>query len=221
MYSAVDVSSRWSNSTLNTLIMGPKRKNTKGRRRGDSSEEEPDNTKGKAGANKSQGHLSSDSFITLMVDPRRIRFAHSRVRPVFSGGNHTLEGTLEAIRSGVSTWRDIPIITVIEGPRGENRAENWYFSLNNRRLWVFKQCREEGLLSEVRVRARGPKAHEIDRYTLEKCSNTATLMREKHVGLGQGLALGKADECESEGKDEESSEKMRGDSDVECEDECA
>jgi hypothetical protein len=58
----------------------------------------------------------------------------------------------------------------------------WYFSLNNRRLWVLKRCREEGLLSNnlIRVRVRKPKSvNEIERYTLDKCSLDAKLIREK------------------------------------------
>jgi hypothetical protein len=69
---------------------------------------------------------------------------------------------------------------VIVGP--EDHDGPWYFSLNNRRLWVFKRCREEGLLENniIRVRVREPKSgSEEDRYSLENCSLEAKFIREK------------------------------------------
>lgn len=73
---------------------------------------------------------------------------------------------------------------VIVGPETEEGP--WYFSLNNRRLWVLKRCREEGLLEKfdnlVRVRVRTPKsAAEASRYTLENCALEAKLMREPNL----------------------------------------
>lgn len=65
---------------------------------------------------------------------------------------------------------------------GDPKIGPWYFSLNNRRLWVLKRCREEGLLlpsNLVRVRVRQPKsASEVARYTVQNCALEATLMRE-------------------------------------------
>jgi len=60
----------------------------------------------------------------------------------------------------------------------------WYFSLNNRRLWVLKRCREEGLLSSsddrILVRVRRPKsATEAARYSLENCALEAKIIRER------------------------------------------
>lgn len=56
-----------------------------------------------------------------------------------------------------------------------------YFSLNNRRLWVLKRCREEGLLPDnlVAVRVRQPKsASETARYSVERCALEAKIIRE-------------------------------------------
>ena len=88
----------------------------------------------------------------------------------------------------------------------------WYFSLNNRRLYVLKRCREEGLLPNnlVRVRVRKPKsANEIERYTVDKCSLDAKLIREKEkatkmnvMATGVGIELLSAANV---GSDEESS----------------
>jgi hypothetical protein len=56
----------------------------------------------------------------------------------------------------------------------------WYFALNNRRLWVLKRCREQGLLmdNQILVRVRAPKSQaERERYTLDKCVVEAKVMR--------------------------------------------
>jgi hypothetical protein len=68
---------------------------------------------------------------------------------------------------------------VLVGPETDDGP--WYFSLNNRRLWVLKRCREEGLLqdNQIAVRVRPPKsASETSRYTVENCALEAKLMRE-------------------------------------------
>jgi hypothetical protein len=83
---------------------------------------------------------------------------------------------------------------VIVGPSANSNDKNehvdeqeggpWYFSLNNRRLWVLKRCREEGLLqssnNRIRVRVRAPKsAAERERYSVEKCALEAKIVPEK------------------------------------------
>ena len=83
---------------------------------------------------------------------------------------------------------------VIVGP--EDNDGPWYFSLNNRRLWVLKRCRDEGLLENnhnlIRVRVRQPKSGgEEGRYTLENCSVEAKFIREKDPNQK---------ECKLEGK---------------------
>lgn len=68
---------------------------------------------------------------------------------------------------------------MIVGP--ETNEGPWYFSLNNRRLWVFKRLREEGLLpnNKIAVRVREPKSQaEKNRYNVENCALEAKLTRE-------------------------------------------
>lgn len=51
-----------------------------------------------------------------MVDPARIRFQHSRIRPHFSGCGRHLHDTLDSIRSGELRAGDLPPIQVrVEG----------------------------------------------------------------------------------------------------------
>ena len=85
---------------------------------------------------------------------------------------------------------DLPPIQVIigtENPQhnGQGGEEPWYFSLNNRRLWVLKQCHREGLLDNERynnkigVRARAARSQaETLRYTVNNCALEAKFMRE-------------------------------------------
>jgi hypothetical protein len=69
------------------------------------------------------------------------------------------------------------------GPTTEDGPN--YFSLNNRRLWVLKRCREEGLLKENRVyvRVRLPKSTaEAGRYSIDNCALEAKIMPFKEKG---------------------------------------
>ena len=105
--------------------------------------------------------------------------------------------TLEEIRQGKLEPGDLPPIQVIIGTDEKNHhdgGEPWYFSLNNRRLWVLKQCHREGLLDNERynnkigVRARAARSQgEISRYTVANCALEAKFMREDggNKGLGQ------------------------------------
>lgn len=84
---------------------------------------------------------------------------------------------------------------MIAGPADEE-GKPWYFSLNNRRLWVLKRCREEGLLQNntVGVRVRHPKSEaEAKRYNLENCALEAKFLREpkpKNDNTGTVTAAG-------------------------------
>jgi hypothetical protein len=74
------------------------------------------------------------------IDPLEVYFTHSKVRPCFSGCGKQLAETIEEVRSGLTGIDDIPMITVLRGTDGH------MFSLNNRRLFVLKHLRSEGLL---------------------------------------------------------------------------
>jgi hypothetical protein len=111
------------------------------------------------------------------IDPTLIRFQHSRIRPIFSSCGRTIEETLNEIRSGKIKPCDIPPIQVLINPS----QGNWYFTLNNRRLYVFKKCLDEGLLKDtenkIPVRIRNPKSSfELSRYTVDNCSLCANII---------------------------------------------
>ena len=126
----------------------------------------------------------------------KVRFQHSRIRPQFSGCGRSVVETLDQIRQGKLEPGDLPPIQVIIGTEdtqhnGEIGGEPWYFSLNNRRLWVLKQCHREGLLDNERynnkigVRARVARSQaETLRYTVNNCALEAKFMREDVVKKG-------------------------------------
>mmetsp|Transcript_13800 Transcript_13800/g.24994 ORF Transcript_13800/g.24994 Transcript_13800/m.24994 type:complete len:214 (-) Transcript_13800:234-875(-) len=136
--------------------------------------------KSKKKASSTKQSASSTGGQWLLVDPAQVRFQHSRIRPYFSGCGRSVQGTLDAIRKKELSPSELPPIQVIVGP--EDNDGTWYFSLNNRRLWVLKRCREEGLLENnlIRVRVRQAKSGgEEHRYTLQNCSVEAKFIREK------------------------------------------
>ncbi|KAL3773955.1 hypothetical protein ACHAW5_010852 [Stephanodiscus triporus] len=137
----------------------------------------------------SHHHASLDGEDLIYVSPSRIRFQHSRIRPYFSGCGRSVMETLEEIRRGELEPRNLPPIQVLIGPDEHDGLGPWYFSLNNRRLWVLKQCHKEGLLDNVRynnsiaVRVRAPKSGaEAQRYTVENCALDAKFTREGEGG---------------------------------------
>ena len=144
----------------------------------------PTMAKGKKKNAKKSTPNSQSNHGWMSVDPSRVRFQHSKIRPVFSGCGRSVFDTLESIRNGEIQPEDMPPIQVIPGPDG------WYFALNNRRLWVLKRCREEGLLKDglIRVRVREAKsAVELERYSIKNCALEAKFMREQApVDINEG-----------------------------------
>ncbi|KAL3939867.1 MAG: hypothetical protein SGARI_001210, partial [Bacillariaceae sp.] len=128
----------------------------------------------------------------MYIDPAQIRFQHSKIRPVFSGCGRSVEQTLQDIRDGKIHVTDLPPIQVLVGPApNDTEQQQWYFSLNNRRLWVLKRLREEGLLEQydnkVLVRVRTPKSEqERQRYTIQNCALEAKIVSESNYKSGKG-----------------------------------
>jgi len=117
----------------------------------------------------------------ILIDPSRCRFQHSKIRPQFSGCGRNVTQVLEDIKSGKTKVTDLPPIQVLVG---SGSSDGWYFSLNNRRLWVLKQLRDGGFLEEqgnlVKVRVRQPKSQsEQERYNISNCALNARIIVEK------------------------------------------
>ena len=83
---------------------------------------------------------------------------------------------------------------VLIGPDENDGKGPWYFSLNNRRLWVFKQCLNEGLLDNdkynntIPVRVRMPKsAAEAERYSVDNCALEAKFMGKAKTAVDKSV----------------------------------
>lgn len=129
------------------------------------------NKKGK----QAKASSSSSSRGLIEIDPINIYFTHSRVRPFFTGCNKRIEDTLQEIVDKVTPISAIPLITVIQN--GDD-----FFSLNNRRLYLFKTLRNMGLLEGNVIQAHIKPAleREKQRYIPSRCSLVAKMMKE-HV----------------------------------------
>ena len=161
-------------------------------------------------------HVDDDDVPTpnaeglIAVDPRRIRFQYSKIRPHFSGCGRSVVSTLDSIRNGELSPGDLPPIQVLVGPVDEADGQRWYFSLNNRRLWVFKRCAEEGLLSDTNgkiwVRVREPKSQkEKERYSIENCAVEAKFIRERKPDA----APAKGNEAKADDDDDDDDDEAR------------
>ncbi|KAJ3062729.1 hypothetical protein HDU98_001402 [Podochytrium sp. JEL0797] len=83
----------------------------------------------------------------MEIDPEIIYFTHSKIRKNFSGCGRLLTDTLEQIQTGKLDVASLPLIRVIYD--GEK-----YYSMNNRRLWVFKELKKSGHISTIVAEVR-------------------------------------------------------------------
>ena len=115
------------------------------------------------------------------VNVSELYFTHSRVRPFFSGCGRKLVDTLESIYSGEMQLDALPVITILNNTSSDG---SYFFSLNNRRLWVLKELYARGFFADklVKVRIKECLPRERERYTIDKCSLTAKIMGESTGG---------------------------------------
>ena len=108
-----------------------------------------------------------------LIDPIGIYFTHSRIRPFFSGCGRRVKDTIMDIETGKLDISNLPMITILQN--GE-----FYFSLNNRRLYVLKELRKKGILdkNQIKVRIKQANMQECNRYVASKCSLQASIMKE-------------------------------------------
>ena len=102
------------------------------------------------------------------VDPLEIRFTHSKIRNRFSGNSMKITDTLDQILSHKITANDIPMIQVIVN-------NGIMYSLNNRRLYLFKELRKRGVITEVPVRMKQAFGKLKSKLTPENCSLEAKM----------------------------------------------
>jgi len=126
---------------------------------------------------KGGGGQASGKFgeYTTRLDPSEIRFTHSKIRPIFSDGR-LVQDTLAEIEAGKLNPDNLRNITVIQ-------QDGFFVSMNNRRLWVLKAAQAKGFLKDGKVPVRVQQVPQTkrlkDRFEIDKCSLTATFMRER------------------------------------------
>ncbi len=103
------------------------------------------------------------------VDPSIIYYQHSKIKPEFSD-HKLIEDTIEELKNDIKKIINIPKIQVLLDKDG------FLFSLNNRRLYVFKCLKDLGLIKTVNVRIKIMNDKEKERYNREKCSLNAKFM---------------------------------------------
>ncbi len=77
------------------------------------------------------------------------------------------------------------------GPDENDGLGPWYFTLNNRRAWVLKRCREDGILQNnlIKVRIRDAKSsNERERYSLKNCAVDAKFIREQETSASRSVS---------------------------------
>ncbi|RNF07395.1 hypothetical protein TraAM80_03307 [Trypanosoma rangeli] len=118
-----------------------------------------------------QAKVKDESIVEL--DPATVYFTFSRIRPTFSCGR-TIVSTIDQFLRRKLTPYDLPLLCVLTDKEGRR------YSLNNRRLYLYKELRERGVLETVPVRIRQlPDTRRMrEKYTPEKCALHATLKRE-------------------------------------------
>jgi hypothetical protein len=111
------------------------------------------------------------------VNPSDVFFTFSRLRPKFSCGRR-VQDTLDAILNKNLRAEDLPPINVLVDP-----ATGHMFSLNNRRLYVFKALQAAARLETIPVRIKPvPQTKRMkDKYTADKCVKKARLMLEREA----------------------------------------
>lgn len=103
---------------------------------------------------------------TIKIDPSVIFYTHSKIRKRFTGCSKLIAETYDEIVSGATLITDIPLIRVIY-------SNDRYFSLNNRRLFLFKELQRAGKLMEVEVELRQPTSKSEIRLTTQTLSLNA------------------------------------------------
>eukprot|EP00758_Cryptobia_borreli_P002995 Tbor_TRINITY_DN3444_c0_g1::TRINITY_DN3444_c0_g1_i2::g.3779::m.3779 len=108
------------------------------------------------------------------VDPTEVYFSFSRLRPFFSCGRR-VQDTIDSVINGEIKPTDLPPIAVLVDKDG------YMYSLNNRRLFVFKALKAKGLMQTIPVRVRPvPQTKRMmDKYSHATCAKEARLMLER------------------------------------------
>ena len=153
----------------------------------------------------SNNKANKKNDVLIDLRPSEIYFTFSKISDTFSGCSKTLLETLKQLEAKeVDARKDIPAIAVVEidkphkkqeeeeeesdgksnrkkkkkKKKDNNDNERIFVSMNNRRLWVYKEAEKRGILQTIGVRLqpkevgerlarKGSRNFRLDRITLE------------------------------------------------------
>lgn len=82
----------------------------------------------------------------------------------------------------------------IKGAELEEDGQPVLYTLNNRRMYLFKWLQREGIIDQVTVRRRGPKSNETERYSIANCALEAKLMKARGTSAAAHMASAVGDD---------------------------
>ena len=113
--------------------------------------------------------------MTKQMKPSDIYYTQYSILEYFKNG-HSIESTSEDIKSGKLHIDELPKIRVFY----EQEKCNRWMSLDNRRLWVFKQLELTRFLEKVTVETVKPDPAELNRkFTTINCGTSISIRKRK------------------------------------------
>ena len=112
------------------------------------------------------------------LSPDLIYHSHSRLEGVFSGCGKTIEGTLQDLLTGRIPPDAIPLISVLQLPTPTPDSPR-FVSLNNRRLYVFKELHKANKLKDglITCRCRVATKKEAEKYLKQTLALNARIKK--------------------------------------------
>ena len=112
------------------------------------------------------------------LSPDLIYHSHSRLEGVFSGCGKTIEGTLQDLMTGRIPPDAIPLISVLQLPTPTPDSPR-FVSLNNRRLYVFKELHKANKLKDglITCRCRVATKKEAEKYLKQTLALNARIKK--------------------------------------------
>ncbi|XP_076817069.1 uncharacterized protein LOC143462702 [Clavelina lepadiformis] len=128
-------------------------------------------------------------FVLIKLRPSKIRFMHKTINSNFSDGKSVNE-TVEKISSGEMSVNDLPKIKV-------TKKNGFYYSFDNRRLYVYRVLELRGLLDTVEVKKAPVRFFQEERFTTD---NNGRCVR---LAVGPTLPHASAESPASSSSDED------------------
>ena len=103
------------------------------------------------------------------LSPSDIRFMHDRINSKFSNGI-SLHETIDDIENGLMKVDDLPRIRVV-------CKDGYYYSFDNRRLYVYRVLHYRGRLNKVTVKLAPNSQFQPERFTTKNNGKSVTFYK--------------------------------------------